>query len=75
MFQDLSLFLSKLVKFENSPGGRGWTNQRAGNSATQWTTAAVPLGSVLAVMTVLTPSQETGAAQTASAALSQVECR
>ena len=34
-----------------------WTNQRAGKPITQWTTTAVPLGSVLAVMAVLPPSQ------------------
>jgi hypothetical protein len=38
--------------------GRGWTNQRAGNNFTHRTTAAVPIGSVLAVIAVLPPSQE-----------------
>jgi hypothetical protein len=36
--------------------GRGWTNQRARNPLTHRTTAAVPFGSVLAVMAVLPPS-------------------
>ena len=51
--------IGSAVTVSGVPRGRRWTNQRAGNPLTQWTTAAVPLGSVLAVMAVLPPSHST----------------